>query len=386
MTIDESMIKSKSRFVNFKQYMPLKPIKHGIKVFVLACGCSGYVYNWDVFQGRSSTVSGAVNLVVGRLITGNLIGSKRILYTDNYYTSIALAVTLYCLYGIYLVGTYAQKKNAKMTENAFPFAKLTDADAKVVGRGWMRRATSWVAAGVHKAKVQCICWKDSKVCGFISTAFIGYCKNSAVMRSVKGAYKSLKVKAHDVIINYLEHYGAVDRADRGMGDYSISVRASRWYMRVAFFALDVVIWNMWCIASFRMNDGDEMFSAFRPNLGVPACRYRFQLELADQLMAYGLQKAIEEEGSKEAVRWACNKDAGLFKSPQTPVKKVMLPRHHKKVRHGDKGNRHCQLCFKNKTCKILGESERRKQCIKTDFKCEACNKRMCDECYIEHHK
>lgn len=119
MTIDESMIKSKSRFVNFKQYMPLKPIKHGIKVFVLACGCSRYVYNWDVFQGRSSTVSGALNLVVGRLITGNLIGSKRILYTDNYYTSIALAVTLYCLYGIYLVGTYAQKKNAKMTENAF---------------------------------------------------------------------------------------------------------------------------------------------------------------------------------------------------------------------------------------------------------------------------
>lgn len=38
------------------------------------------------------------------------------------------------------------------------------------------------------------------------------------------------------------------------------------------------------------------------------------------------------------------------------------------------------------TCKILGESERRKQCIKIDFKCEACNKRMCDECYIEHHK
>ena len=59
MTIDESMILCKSRFVSWKQYMPLKPIKHGIKVFVLACGETGYVYNFSVYQGKGSAPASA---------------------------------------------------------------------------------------------------------------------------------------------------------------------------------------------------------------------------------------------------------------------------------------------------------------------------------------
>lgn len=259
ITIDESMIRCKSRFVTWKQYMPLKPIKHGIKVFVLACGESGYVYNFDVYQGRQSSGSTSVmELVLGTLITGNLQGSGRILYTDNYYTSIALAVTLLAMYGIYIVGTYSPKKNARHAEDSFPFAKLTASDAKVVNRGWMRRATNVVTRGLNRAKVQSIVWKDSKMCGFISTAFVGLCDKSEVFRSIKGSYKSLKVKAHDCIIAYLRHYGAVDRADRGMGDYTVTVRASRWYMRVVFWALDVVLWNMWVIAAFYLLNGTTM--------------------------------------------------------------------------------------------------------------------------------
>ncbi len=37
VTIDESMIKYCGRAVAFVQYMPAKPIKHGIKVFIPLC-------------------------------------------------------------------------------------------------------------------------------------------------------------------------------------------------------------------------------------------------------------------------------------------------------------------------------------------------------------
>ena len=387
MTIDESMIKCKSRFVNWKQYMPLKPTKHGVKVFVLACGSTGYVYNYDVYQGRQSSGSASVmELVLTTLITGNLKDSGRILYTDNYYTSIALAVTLLCVYGIYLVGTYSPKKNAKKADDSFPYSKLTASDAKIVDRGWMRRATNLCTAGLHKAKVQCICWKDSKVCGFISTAFVGYCESSEVLRSVKGAYKSLKVKAHDTIIAYLRCYGAVDRADKGMGEQTISVRASRWCMRIVFWAFDVVLWNMWVIAVFFMEDKDPRYMAYKSNQGVPNGRYRFQLDLADQLVTYALESAIAEAGSKERVRWANNKKAGQFKSPKTPAEKVASPTRHELVRHDSKSYRYCQLCYRNKTSTALSKAERRKQSPKVDYKCAACDVRMCDQCFAESHK
>ena len=83
--IDESMIRSKSSWCTFKQYMPAKPIKHGIKVFVLCDGASAFVYNFCVYQGAST--GSTMEVVLDALITGNLVNSGRVLYTDNYYTS-----------------------------------------------------------------------------------------------------------------------------------------------------------------------------------------------------------------------------------------------------------------------------------------------------------
>ena len=231
MTIDESMILCKSRFVNWKQYMPLKPIKHGIKVFVLACGETGYVYNCSVYQGKGTGT--IIETVLHKLITGDLVDSGRILYVDNYYTSVALGVVMMAMYGLYLCGTYSPRKNG--TGDSFPFDKVTPAEASCVERGWNRRAVTTVIgkalSGTKKVVVQAIIWKDSKICGFISTAFVGACAKSSVLRSVKGVYKGLRIKAHDAIIAYLTYHGAVDRADRGIADHTISVRCSRWFAR-----------------------------------------------------------------------------------------------------------------------------------------------------------
>jgi len=52
MSIDEAMVKFKGR-VFFRQYMPKKPTKWGIKVWMLAESKTGYMSNLDVYLGNA---------------------------------------------------------------------------------------------------------------------------------------------------------------------------------------------------------------------------------------------------------------------------------------------------------------------------------------------
>ncbi|XP_068742200.1 piggyBac transposable element-derived protein 3-like [Montipora capricornis] len=56
VSIDESTIRSKGRH-SIKQYNPMKPIKHGYKLWVRA-DMDGYISKFDVYQGKSVTSSG----------------------------------------------------------------------------------------------------------------------------------------------------------------------------------------------------------------------------------------------------------------------------------------------------------------------------------------
>ena len=51
ISIDESMIGTRGR-LSFLQYMPKKPTKWGIKVWVCSESKSGYIYNFHVYTGR----------------------------------------------------------------------------------------------------------------------------------------------------------------------------------------------------------------------------------------------------------------------------------------------------------------------------------------------
>lgn len=55
VTVDESMIKFKGRCV-LKQYMPLKPIKRGYKVWCLADAVTGFIIAFIVYTGNRSSL------------------------------------------------------------------------------------------------------------------------------------------------------------------------------------------------------------------------------------------------------------------------------------------------------------------------------------------
>ena len=49
VTIDESMIKYMGRAITYVQYMPAKPINHGIKVFSICCALSTVILGSEVY-------------------------------------------------------------------------------------------------------------------------------------------------------------------------------------------------------------------------------------------------------------------------------------------------------------------------------------------------
>ena len=54
ITIDESMVKYNGKSVGFVQYLPAKPIKHGIKIFSVCCSYSAFLLGYDVYVGKEN--------------------------------------------------------------------------------------------------------------------------------------------------------------------------------------------------------------------------------------------------------------------------------------------------------------------------------------------
>ena len=99
LSIDEAMILFKGRS-SLKQYMPLKPVRRGIKVWARAEASSGYVSAFQVYTGKQgdTTETGLGAKVVKSLMKG----SHRHIFFDNYFSSVDLLLDLHRdgLYGL----------------------------------------------------------------------------------------------------------------------------------------------------------------------------------------------------------------------------------------------------------------------------------------------
>lgn len=106
VSVDEAMIPFKGR-LGIKQYMKDKPVRFGIKVWVLADAVTAYCYNFDVYIGKNADVVknnlGLSSKVVIELAKPLEMKGYQV-YTDNFYTSPQLVDYLYGR-NTYLCGT-----------------------------------------------------------------------------------------------------------------------------------------------------------------------------------------------------------------------------------------------------------------------------------------
>ena len=114
-TVDESLLGFQGR-CSFKQYIPNKPSKYGIKMYVLVDSKSFYSVCSEIHTGKGTHTPGlpVPTLAVLDLIQPTYIRDKQT--TDNYYTSVSLAGELKSN-KLTLVGT--MKKNKRCIPSSF---------------------------------------------------------------------------------------------------------------------------------------------------------------------------------------------------------------------------------------------------------------------------
>ena len=105
LTVDEELVTFRGR-CPFKQYIPSKPGRYGIKFWILSDSKLSYVYNMETYIGKKPIAGREVNLGE-RVVLGLLEGidaAGRSVTCDNFFTSLSLARKLLAK-NITLVGT-----------------------------------------------------------------------------------------------------------------------------------------------------------------------------------------------------------------------------------------------------------------------------------------
>ena len=94
VSIDEAMIPFKGR-PSLKQYMLLKPVKRGIKVWECADSSNGFICDLEVYVGkRDGNPKQGLGHRVVRNLTRPLVRKNHHVFVDNFFNSLALTEDL----------------------------------------------------------------------------------------------------------------------------------------------------------------------------------------------------------------------------------------------------------------------------------------------------
>lgn len=223
ISIDERMIKFKGRH-HMKQYIKKKPTKWGFKSYTLCDSTTAYMCQFELYTGKANDDqgNGATHAVVMRLVEPFLDQGYQ-LFTDNYYTSQALAEALVARQTA-LVGTVQAKRVG------FPDRlKNVKAMQRYGSRGDMRFERNG-----HCLYVQ---WLDKRVVTVLSTihsatAFVN--KNRWV--KVNGEYEQQVFRKPIAVESYNTHMGGVDIFDQLASSYRL-LRRSKKFTKTIFYDL-----------------------------------------------------------------------------------------------------------------------------------------------------
>jgi hypothetical protein len=239
LSVDEQIIPFKGRS-SLKQYLPMKPHKWGYKMFVLS-GVSGFSYDFEFYTGKTdneliegeSDLGASSNIVV-RLCREVPVNKNHKVFFDNFFNSPALQVYL-AKRGIHCLGTV---RINRVPQSCMPSDKVM----KMKGRG----ACCEKVANVDNVKLSLVSWFDNRVVNFLSN-FTGSQPLGEVRRWNKKDGCYVQVPCPAIVQKYNKHMGGVDLLDSLIGLYRTKIKSKKWYLRVFFHLLDMMIVNAWLL-------------------------------------------------------------------------------------------------------------------------------------------
>ena len=243
LTVDEQLVPFRGR-VNFKQYIPMKPSKYGIKIFLLCDSFTYYVYNADIYLGKNyNNESNAKNIgenTVMRLMEGFDLPGLNITM-DNFFTSISLAKRL-LEKNITLVGTV--RKNRKHIPK-FNRMNLYDSEYFFSGNLTILNYQT----------------KRNKNVILLST-----------FHNFPSTENDNK-KTPEIILYYNSTKGGVDTCDLMVRNYSVKRKTKRWPTTIFYNLIDIICLN--CYVVYRELHPEDMEKE--------SSRAKFLIDLAKEI-------------------------------------------------------------------------------------------------------
>lgn len=257
IAVDETMVPFRGR-LKFRQYIPGKAHKYGIKLFKL-CGTDGYTYNIEIYAGKTQIQGKGLGCRVVLDLCDRYLNVGRTIITDNFYTSIVLANELLAK-NTNLIGTLRSNR-VKLSE--VTKAKLLP--GQIIGKE--------NSNGIVVAK-----WRDKRDVTMLST-----CHNLNMVDTGKKNRKNEVVVKPKIIIDYNAGKAGIDLSDQ-LSSYSSPVRKSiRWYHKVATeIILGTSIVNALIIYNTKTPQNKMSITQFRE-------------ALVDQILGLDQPKDIQEQ-------------------------------------------------------------------------------------------
>jgi hypothetical protein len=228
LAIDEAMIKWTGR-LSYKQYLPAKPIKRGIKVWMRCDAENAFLTDFNIYLGKSESVSenGLGHDVVSTL-SRDLVGKNFHLYFDNYFTSVKLLEDLLSD-KIYACGT------VRVNRRGFP----TD----LKGRLRLQRGQSKVR---QRGNLTAFVWQDKKSVAFLSTM----CDPRTEVPVTRRHGRQILQLTQPLGANeYNKYMNGVDRHDQLRLKYPLGRDSKKAWKYIFFFLMNCAVVNAFILFS-----------------------------------------------------------------------------------------------------------------------------------------
>ena len=301
-TVDEQLLTFRGR-CSFRQYIPSKPGKYGIKVWAICDSSTSYALKMDIYKGKEPNEPQNSNL--GCKVVMNLAEpfkkSGRNITCDNFFTSLDLGRKL-LKERLTLVETI--RKNRQELPPEFVTAKKRDAKTTLYGF----QAEAMVAS---------YCPKKGKVVTLMSS-----------MHLSRGEEVGTESKP-EVIMYYNSTKGGVDTMDQLVRCYSTKRMTRRWPLAVFYNMVDVSALNALII--YICLNQDTFGSRRRPT------RRSLLIEMGKELAGYD-----HHQTNSSAIAHRLDRNDDMLFSP--PQKKRCYVCPSKKDR---KSKTLCSQCHKN---------------------------------------
>ena len=343
--IDEAMVPWKGR-LTFKQFIPNKPNRFGVKLYMLCESDSAYLCDFDVYVGAdyepdpnaeaSELHEGhSYHVVLGLLRRANLLNSGYTVYVDNYYTSPTLCDQL-TAEDTSCVGTV--RKNRKQMPKSL--------DLKVgKGNAIFRQRENMVA----------IKWEDKREVYMLSS------KHRPTMSITNKVDRvGNPVVKPTCIMDYNKHMGGVDTNDQLGNYYSFSRRTLKWWVKLFFYMFNLAVTNAYLI--YKKNN----------NAQHPLDHFNFRNKLAHELIQSHIvakPKRGRKSNQENIARLTGRHFPEVIPTKEGAKKKAM---------------RKCVACNTNSgKRRVPGDDSKRKE---TRYWCPDCEAALCiGECFRRYH-